>query len=81
MPQKETILEKIVDFPKDKIFICVKWIYKTKLNIEGEVVKHKARIVAQGFNQQPGIDYNETFSLVARLDTLRMVLAIDSHNK
>jgi hypothetical protein len=51
------------------------------LNAEGEVEKYKARLVAQGFSKQPGIDYNETFSLVARIDTVRMVLVIAAQNK
>lgn len=62
--------------PEDKECIGFKWIYKKKLNANGDVVKHKARIVAQGFNQQLGIDYNGTFTLVARLDTVRLVLSI-----
>jgi hypothetical protein len=72
---------ELVDFPEDTNFIGVKWIYKTKLNVEGEVEKHKERLVAQGFSQQTSIDYNETFSPVVRLDTVRMVLAIATHNK
>ena len=65
----------LVDLLEDKNCIGVKWIYKTKLNLDGDVEKYKERLVAQGFSQQPGIDYNETFAPVARLDTLRMVLA------
>ena len=70
-----------VDFPEDKNCIGVKWIYKTKLNDDGDVEKYKARLVAHRFSQQPRIDYNETFAPVARLDTVRMVLAIATHNK
>ena len=71
----------LVDLPEGKNSIGVKWVYKTKLNAKGEVEKYKARLVAQGFSQQPGIDYNETFSPVERIDTMRMVLAIATHNK
>ena len=67
--------------PVDKNCIGVKWIYKTKLNVDGDVEKYKARLVAQGFSQQPGIDYNKIFAPVARLDTVRMVLAIATHNQ
>jgi hypothetical protein len=63
----------LVDLPADKIFISVKWVYKTKLNEKGEIEKHKARLVARGFSQQLGIDYGETFAPVARLDTVRFV--------
>ena len=71
----------LVDFHEDKNCISVKWIYKTKLNANGDVEKYKERLVTQGFSQQPGIDYNESFAPVARLDTIRMVLAIVAHNK
>lgn len=66
----------LVDLPEGKKSIGVKWVYKTKLNAEGRIEKHKARLVAQGFSQKPRIDYNETFAPVARIDIVRMVLAI-----
>ena len=71
----------LVDFPNNKNCTGVKWIYKTWLNVDGDVQKYKARLVSQGFSQQPRIDYNGTFSPIARLDTIRMVLAIAAHNK
>ena len=71
----------LVEFPDDKNCIGVKWIYKTKLNDDSDVEKYKARLVAHGFSQQPSIDYNETFAPIARLDMVRMVLAIVVHNK
>ncbi|PRQ42077.1 putative RNA-directed DNA polymerase [Rosa chinensis] len=56
--------------------IGVKWIFKTKLNENGEVEKCKARLVAKGYAQQYGIDYTEVFAPVARWDTIRMVIAL-----
>ena len=70
-----------MNLPEGKDAKGVKWVYKTKFNEDGNVVKHKARIVAKVFSQQPGIDYNETFVPVARLDTVRTMLAIVGHYK
>ena len=67
---------ELVDVPKDKDVISVKWIYKRKQDVDGNVQKNKARMVARGFTQQPGIDFNETFAPVARMDTVRTVLAL-----
>ena len=71
----------LIDLPKEKNLIIVKWVYKTKLNEKGEIDRFKARIVAKGFSQQPGIDFGETFASVARLDNIRVVLATTSQNK
>ncbi|KAI5333495.1 hypothetical protein L3X38_023626 [Prunus dulcis] len=67
---------ELVDRPTDKPVICVKWIYKTKLNLDGTVQKNKARLVAKGYSQKPGIDFNKTFAPVARQDTIRTLVAL-----
>ncbi|CAL8161243.1 unnamed protein product [Prunus armeniaca] len=67
---------KLVERPFAKPVIGVKWVYKTKLNLDGTVQKNKARLVAKGYSQKPGIDYNETFAPVARLDTIRTLIAL-----
>ncbi|CAL2254987.1 unnamed protein product [Prunus armeniaca] len=72
---------KLVDRPKDKEIIGVKWVYKTKFNPDGSIQKHKARLVAKGYSQQPGIDFNETFAPVARLDTIRALVALAVQKK
>ncbi|CAA0841273.1 cysteine-rich RLK (RECEPTOR-like protein kinase) 8 [Striga hermonthica] len=66
--------------PSRKEVIGVKWVYKTKLNPDVSIQKHKAR-VAKGYSQLPGIDYNETFAPVARLDTIRALIALVAQKK
>ncbi|GKA10209.1 retrovirus-related pol polyprotein from transposon TNT 1-94 [Tanacetum coccineum] len=52
-----------------------KWVFKSKLDENGAVSRNKARLVAQGYNQQEGIDFDETYALVARLESIRILLA------
>jgi hypothetical protein len=59
--------------------IGVKWVYKTKINESGKVDKCKAHLVAKGYAQEHGINYNKVFALVARWDTIHMVLALAAH--
>jgi hypothetical protein len=56
--------------------IGVKWIYKTKFNELREVDKYKARLVAKGYSQQQGVEYIEVYAPVARMDTVRMIIAL-----
>ncbi|CAL2237103.1 unnamed protein product [Prunus armeniaca] len=72
---------QLVERPFNKPVIGVKWVYKTKLNLDGTVQKNKARLVAKGYSQKPGIDYNETFALVARLDTITTLIALVAQKK
>jgi len=57
----------------------VKWVYKTKVKPNGDVSKYKARLVARGFLQKHGLDYNEVFTPVARLKTVRLIVAVASN--
>ena len=65
----------MVPRPVSRTIIGTKWIYRNKLDEHGNVVRNKARLVAQGFKQQEGIDFEETFAPVARLESIRLLLA------
>lgn len=56
--------------------VGVKWVYKTKLNKNGEVEKYKARLVAKGYTQKHGVEYTEVFAAVARSETVRLVVSL-----
>ncbi|GJX32541.1 retrovirus-related pol polyprotein from transposon TNT 1-94 [Tanacetum coccineum] len=66
---------ELVPQPKNMTIIGTKWVFKNKLNENGVVSRNKARLVAQGYNQQEGIDYHETYAPVARLESIRILLA------
>ncbi|PNX67781.1 hypothetical protein L195_g055811, partial [Trifolium pratense] len=72
---------KLVNLPNDKKAISVKWVYKVKVNPKGEITRHKARLVVKGFLQKEGIDFNEVFAPVARMETIRLVTALTHYNK
>ncbi|EPZ36131.1 hypothetical protein O9G_005796 [Rozella allomycis CSF55] len=72
---------ELMELPPDRKAIGSKWVFKTKYNERGEVEKYKARLVAQGFKQVKGVDYEETFSPVAKLNSIRIILAIASAEK
>lgn len=65
--------------PKDRKVIGLKWIYGFKFNSDGDIIRRKARLVAQGFNQIPGVDFDKTYAAVARLESMRMCIAIIAH--
>jgi len=69
----------LVSKPQDQSIIGTRWVFRNKLDEEGKVVRNKARLVAQGYNKQEGIDYDETFAPVARLEAIRILLAYASH--
>ena len=71
---------ELCDLPNGHKIIGVKWVFKTKLKENGEMDKYKARLVAKDYKQQYGVDYTEVFSLVARHDIIRLVIALATQN-
>ncbi|GJR84646.1 hypothetical protein Tco_0424741 [Tanacetum coccineum] len=67
---------ELVPQPKNMTVIGTKWVFRNKLDENGIVSRNKARLVAQGYNQQEGIDYDETYAPVARLESIRILLAM-----
>ncbi|KAI3745847.1 hypothetical protein L6452_08258 [Arctium lappa] len=65
----------LVPRPSDKTVIGTKWVFRNKLDEHGTITRNKARLVAQGYRQEEGIDYDETFAPVARLEAIRLFLA------
>uniref|UniRef100_A0A2N9GX95 Uncharacterized protein n=1 Tax=Fagus sylvatica TaxID=28930 RepID=A0A2N9GX95_FAGSY len=72
---------ELTTLPHGKKAIGVKWVYKMKKNAKGEVERYKARLVVKGYSQQQGIDYDEVFAPVARLETIRLLIALAAQNK
>ncbi|GKB73711.1 retrovirus-related pol polyprotein from transposon TNT 1-94 [Tanacetum coccineum] len=70
---------ELVPRPDKVMVITLKWIYKVKLDELGGILKNKARLVAHGYRQEEGIDFEESFALVARLDAIRIFLAYAAH--
>ncbi|GJR00674.1 putative ribonuclease H-like domain-containing protein [Tanacetum coccineum] len=68
----------LMDLPKGKRAIGTKWIFRNKKDERGIVIRNKARLVAQGYTQEEGIDYDEVFAPVARIKAIRLFLAYAS---
>ena len=67
---------EVVDRPKDRKVVASKWVFRTKRNSEGEITRYKARVVAKGYTQVEGLDYDETFAPVVKYPTIRALLAL-----
>jgi len=70
----------VVECPKGVNIIGCKWVFKIKRNAAGEIDKYKACLVAKGYSQVQGVDYDETYAPVAQLSSLHTILAIAAQN-
>ncbi|GKD48413.1 retrovirus-related pol polyprotein from transposon TNT 1-94, partial [Tanacetum coccineum] len=70
---------ELVPHPDKVMVITLKWIYKVKLDELGDIIKNKARFIARGYRQEEGIDFEESFAPVARIDAIRIFLAYATH--
>ena len=66
----------LIDLPDDRRAIQNKWIFKRKTDADSSVTIYKARLVEKGFDKVQGVDYNEIFSLVAMLKSVRIMLQL-----
>jgi len=70
---------ELADFPPGRKSIGNKWVFKIKRRADGMIDKFKARLVVKGFTQIKGVDYEETFSHVVRIASIRLLLALVAH--
>nr|GEV45102.1 retrovirus-related Pol polyprotein from transposon TNT 1-94 [Tanacetum cinerariifolium] len=71
---------ELVDKPFGKMVIRIKWLWKNKKDDDQTIIRNKARLVAKGYAQEEGIDFKESFALVARLEAVRIFIVYAAHN-
>ena len=71
---------ELTTLPQGQKAIGVKWVYKIKRTVDGEIDWYKARLIARGYKQQYGVDYVEVFALVTKVDTVRMLISFAAHH-
>ena len=67
---------ELTELPPEKNIVGSKWVFKHKRDADGNIIRYKARLVAQGYSQEYGLDYDEVFAPVAKFNSIRSVLAI-----
>nr|GFC13925.1 hypothetical protein [Tanacetum cinerariifolium] len=76
--EENTHVWTLLDLPRGKRAVCTKWVFRNKKDERGIVIRNKYRLVAQGCTQEEGIDYDEVFAPVARIEAIRLFLAYAS---
>ena len=67
---------EIIPRPKNVYVISTKWIFKNKTDEDGEIIQNKSRLVAQGYTKVEGVNFDESFALVARFESIRILMSI-----
>jgi hypothetical protein len=67
---------ELADLPRGHRTITLKWVFKPKRDEAGAIIKHKARLVARGFVQQEGFDFDDAFAPLARMEFVRLLLSL-----
>ena len=70
---------RLIPTPPDASVVGLKWVFRNKIDKEGNNIRNKVRLVVKAYRQKEGIDYEETFTLVARLESFRIFLAYAVH--
>ena len=73
-------VRELVELPKGRKPVGSRWVFKVKTNADGSIERCKVRLVAQGYSQKEGLDYDETFSPVVRSESVRSVIALAAMN-
>ena len=73
---RENGVYELVDKPNNKKVVKSKWVFRVKTNERGEIEKYKARVVAKGYSQVEGVDYDQTFSPTVRFESIRQMVAL-----
>ena len=72
---------ELFELPQGARPIGVKWVFKKKMNVQGEIKRYKAQLVAKGYKQRERVDYAEVFAPVTRMETIRLLISIAAQNK
>jgi len=72
---------ELSELPQGARPIGVKWVFKKKMNVQGEIKRYKAQLVAKGYKQRERVDYAEVFAPVTRMETIRLLISIAAQNK